>query len=171
MGKAVVLVGFEIAHLDATYAWLEDEQLREQIDSIGEPDRDVHSAYWSKRIADPERPSFAIICESEHIGNCGLNVDSSRRKAELWIYLGQGRNKGAGRAAVEQLLLLAFDSLSLARVFVRVLATNESALRFWRSLGFLEEGRLRADTWADGSPVDAYVLSVLEFEWREGRTA
>jgi RimJ/RimL family protein N-acetyltransferase len=169
--RAVVLAPFENEHLDATYSWLEDERLRRQIDSIGEPNREVHARYWSQRLADPDRYSFAVICASEHIGNGGLNVDASRRKAELWIYLGRARNEGAGRAAVEQLLSVAFDSLSLARVFVRVLATNDSALRFWRSIGFVEEGRLRADTWADGVPIDAYVLSMLESDWHEKRNA
>jgi UDP-4-amino-4,6-dideoxy-N-acetyl-beta-L-altrosamine N-acetyltransferase len=171
VGRGVVLTPFGIEHLDATYSWLEDEHLRRQIDSIGEPDREAHNGYWSKRLADPERPSYAIISDSEYIGNCGLNVDANRRKAELWIYLGRRRSEGAGRAAVEQLLLLAFDVLALARVFVRVLATNEAALRFWRSMGFVEEGRLRADTWAGELPVDAYVLSLLEADRRQGESA
>ena len=164
MGMALVPFGDQ--HIASTYPWLESAELRARIDSTAAPTADGHERYWRRRIGDKERPTFAITLDGAHIGNCGLVVDDRRRKAELWIYLGLERGRGVGRAATEELLAEAFDRRSLHRVFVRVLATNESALRFWRSRGFADEGRLRADTWVDGSPVDALVLGMLQAEWR-----
>lgn len=162
----ITLTAFTEEHLAATFEWLQDAQLRRQIDSSEAPAPATHEQYWRHRLIDPNRPTFAIVRDGVHVGNCGLVVDPVRRKGEAWIYLGRDRAGGIGRVAVEQLLESAFDDLGLNRVFARVLATNEAALRFWRSLGFVEEGRLRADTWFDDEAVDAFVLSLLEPEWR-----
>src|SRR5438067_8993317 len=132
----LMLVPFGKDHIEATYRWLRSGELRGQIDSIGEPAPDAHEEYWRQRLGDERRPTFAITLDGSHVGNCGLIVDRDRRKAELWIYLGEGRNRGVGRAAAKDLLVDAFDRRDLHRVFVRVLETNEPALRFWRSLGF-----------------------------------
>jgi ribosomal-protein-serine acetyltransferase len=95
-----------------------------------------------------------------------MKLDARRRKAEFWIYLGVNRGRGVGRAAVLRMLSYAFGELDLNRVAVRVLATNCDALRFWESLGFRTEGRLREDTWVDDEPVDAYCLGLLAREWQ-----
>jgi RimJ/RimL family protein N-acetyltransferase len=160
-----MLSPFGPAHVDATHLWLADAELRRQIDSIRRPSREENERYWEARAGDADRPVFAVIVDGLHVGNGGLVIDRTRRKAELWLYLAEARGSGVGTSAARELLERVFGDLALYRAQVRVLASNEGALRFWKSIGFSEEGRLRADTWCDGEPVDAIVLSLLAPEY------
>jgi RimJ/RimL family protein N-acetyltransferase len=172
LGTRLVRLGEE--HLDATLGWLSDPALRRQIDSLGQPTAATNAAYWRAQWADPRREDYAILhAAGRHVGNCGLTgIDRSRRKAELWIYLGDSaaRGAGSGASAVRLLLRRAFDELELNRVYLRVLANNPAAERFYRRLGFVAEGRWRADTWQDGRPVDALWFSMLADEYRAQAT-
>jgi RimJ/RimL family protein N-acetyltransferase len=162
----VSLVSMGEQHLESTYCWLRSAELRRQIDSLAEPTRDGNAAYWRRRWADPAREDYAIHEGGRHIGNCGLtSIDPARRKAELWIYLGESRGGGAGRAAAEALLARGFEALGLNRVYVRVLATNERAQRFFQRLGFVPEGRWRQDTLVDAAFVDSLWFSLLAAEF------
>jgi RimJ/RimL family protein N-acetyltransferase len=155
-------------HLESTLGWLSDPLLRRQIDSLGEPSADEHARYWRTRWSDPGREDYAILDgDGQHVGNCGLSgIDVRRLKAELWIYLGERRGRGIARAAAGRLLERAFCELRLNRVYVRVLLNNPRAERFFRGLGFVDEGRLRDDTRQDGRFVDALWLSMLAREFR-----
>jgi RimJ/RimL family protein N-acetyltransferase len=167
---AVRTVPFAAEHLEQTARWLTDPALLRQIDSAGPMSPEGHRAYWEGRLANPREDNRAIVANGQHVGNCGMIVDESRRKAELWIYLGSSRGQGVGCAAVQAMLVHGFERRGLHRVFVRVLVSNEPALAFWRSLGFVEEGTARHDTWIDGQPVDAQRFSLLDNEWRVQRT-
>jgi ribosomal-protein-serine acetyltransferase len=152
--------------IDKTWMWLQDSGLRAQIDSTGRPPTEEENRrYWERRLQDPREHVFTIIHDGEHVGNCGLIVSEMRKRAELWTYLGTARGEGVGTAVVEQLLELAFGSLTLNRVFLRVLASNPGAVRFWRARHFVEEGRAREDTWIAGEPVDSIWFSMLRREW------
>jgi len=150
-------------HVDATFTWLQDPDLRAAIDSRGEPDPETHAAYWQRKLASPGEESYAVLADGRHIGNCGLVIDAARRKAELWLYLGErsARDRGAGRAAAGNLLERVFGTLGLNRAAVRVVSTNDGAVRFWRSIGFVEEGRLRQDA----GDADSIWLGLLRREW------
>jgi RimJ/RimL family protein N-acetyltransferase len=160
-GRTLVPMGEE--HLDQTLEWLADPELRAQIDSLSEPDPAGHGSYWRGKWADPQRRDFAILSPARiHVGNCGLcDIDTRRRKAELWIYLGGQRARGTGSRALSELLQVAFSELELNRVYLRVVADNPRALAFYGGLGFTREGCLRQDTFREGRFVDSIVMSIL----------
>jgi [ribosomal protein S5]-alanine N-acetyltransferase len=153
-------------HLESTYRWLQSADLRRRLDSLTAPTREGNAEYWRRHWADPRREDYAIVDAAErHIGNCGLSsIDLRRRKAELWIYLGEQRTSGAGGAAARALLRRGFDELGLNRVYARVLATNQPAQRFFERLGFVLEGRWREDTVVDGVFDDSLWFSLLARE-------
>ena len=64
------------------------------------------------------------------------------------------------------LLGYAFRSRNLHRVHLQSLASNERALRAYRAVGFVEEGRLREHAWVEGSYDDVVLMSVLRAEWQ-----
>jgi RimJ/RimL family protein N-acetyltransferase len=162
---AVTLEPLSDRHLDAALEWLRDPGLRAQIDSLGEATPEGHRAYWERRFADESLEAYAVLAGGRHVGNGGLELDRKRRKAELWLYLGESRGEGIGRAAAELLLRRAFRELGLNRASVRVVASNQAALQFWRSVGFTDEGTAREDTWIDGRPVDSMLLGLLARDW------
>lgn len=158
---------FSEHHFEATLQWLQDPALRHQLDTLTAPTAEANANYWRAKLAEPAREDYAIVdgC-GKHRGNCGLrDIDTTRRKAEMWAYIGEGRRNGLGRAAVEQLLRRAFAGLMLNRVYLRVLADNAAAERFWRQFGFQFEGQWRQDTYLDGQFIDSRWFSLLAHEY------
>lgn len=151
--------------MDRTCAWLQDPELRRRVDCSSAPTLEGNRAYWRARRGDACRLDLAIVA-GDHVGNCGLaQIDRRSGKAELWIYLGERRGAGIGRAAGLALLRRAYEQLGLHRVYVRVLATNPEGERFFRSLGFVPEGRTREDSLIDGQRADSLWLGMLAREW------
>jgi hypothetical protein len=65
----------------------------------------------------------------------------------------------------------AFENLGLHRVALTVFTFNERALRSYRKVGFIVEGRARDAIYRDGRYWDEVSMSILEPEWRAIREA
>jgi RimJ/RimL family protein N-acetyltransferase len=168
----VKLVRLGEEHFETTRRWLTNSaRLREQIDCLSAPSRFGNEAYWRAKLKDKTREDYAIIdAAAGHIGNCGLNeIDPKRKKAQLWIYLGDGEGSGTGGKAICALLARAFDELALERVYIRVLVTNPRAYAFYKAFGFVDEGRLRHDTAHNNDYIDSFLLSMLSDEYKTSR--
>lgn len=103
------------------------------------------------------------------VGHVGLaQVDTVHRSGRLSRVLvaPPARRGGVGRAMVVAALTVAFGELALHRVALGVYAHNERALRLYRGLGFVEEGRSRHAALVDGSWWDSVEMGLLETEWR-----
>ena len=101
------------------------------------------------------------------VGEAGLYVRSIRsRQGEIgWgvvsSHAGQGFATEIGRA----LLRLAFDSLSLHRVFAQCRVENQASRRIMAKLGMREEGVLRENVFARGEWWSSVQSSILSTEW------
>lgn len=106
------------------------------------------------------RPGASIV------GDCGL-VGFGRRKLDGVLMMGMmcdagWRGVGLGNAMLSAALDWARAEPSVRRVELGVLATNPGALALYRSLGFVEEGRLRGRfRQADGSLVDDVLMALV----------
>jgi RimJ/RimL family protein N-acetyltransferase len=109
---------------------------------------------------------FAIDVDAELIGICGLHsIDHYQQLAEVGIRIGlDWRGKGFGQDAVRTLVAYGFRHLNLAKISLRVLADDERAVGAYRKVGFVEEGRLRAHAWYDGTRHDELVMAVFREE-------
>lgn len=98
------------------------------------------------------------------LGECWLfDLDPVARTAQLGMTLGDPTTwgQGFGREAVGLLLEYGFRYQNLRRVWLKVRANNERAVRCYRACGFAEEGRLRAHVWSDGAYRDVLLLGIL----------
>ena len=77
------------------------------------------------------------------------------------------RGKGYGRDGMELILRYAFDELNLYRVGLTVLERNHEARQLYTSVGFQQEGLLRASDYRDGVRGNDIVMSILNPEWRQ----
>src|SRR4051794_15589693 len=87
--------------------------------------------------------SFAIEVDGTFIGTCGLfNADDPAQTTELGIGIGDKDywGQGYGREAVALLADYAFRMLNRRKIWLRVWANNERAIRAYRACGFVEEG-------------------------------
>ena len=115
---------------------------------------------------------FAIEVAGTFIGQCGLEqhaglVDSTAGTLELGIAIGDKSfwGKGFGRDAVNVLLDYAFRLRNAHKVWLRVNAPNERAIRAYQACGFVEEGRLRSHVWGDGRYLDLVYMGILREEF------
>jgi len=112
-------------------------------------------------IADPADDDF--------LGHVGLyRIDQRVRSAEFAIMIGSKQHwgRGLGRAVTQFAVDWGFSELNLHRIYLSVLATNERAIHVDKSVGFTEEGRLRAAQFKGGRFVDLVLMSILEDEAR-----
>lgn len=112
--------------------------------------------------------AWMITLGGDQIGTVRLHSHvMADRRANLAIglldaaHLGQGYGTEALRLVIEQ----AFDGMGLNRLSLRVLDTNERAIRCYAKLGFVTEGRERqsartADGWRDD-----VMMGLLASEW------
>ena len=111
-----------------------------------------------------------VIAEADTdrcVGHVGLyKIDQRVGSAEFGIMLGDRTvwGKGLGRACTEFAVDYAFTQLNLNRVELSVLATNERAAKLYRSLGFVDEGRLRQAQFKAGQYVDVLLMGLLRSE-------
>lgn len=129
-------------------------------------------ARWEKKfeqqLEERDRAFFVIEVDGVVIGSCDLhnrNRRDSTAELGIGIYHPDYVGKGYGPDAIEVLLRWAFHIQNWRRIWLETLATNERAIRAYRALGFVEEGRLREHSFSDGRYVDLVQMGLLRNEW------
>jgi RimJ/RimL family protein N-acetyltransferase len=71
------------------------------------------------------------------------------------------QSQGIGKLLVESLVKWARQNVQIEKVFLQVFATNSNAIRLYKKLGFIEEGRhIKAIKQSDGNYVDVIQMYV-----------
>jgi RimJ/RimL family protein N-acetyltransferase len=133
-------------------------------------DEEGAEAFLERARTDESRRWFAVTVGGRIVGETGLlRIFPEWRTTDVSIIIGDpdARGKGYGTQAVEMMLDLAFGEMGMHRVAIGVVGFNEAALRFWRGLGFREEGIQRDGYLVDGEFFDFVMMCILEDEWRE----
>jgi len=160
---------------DLPVLWAFNNDLEVELASGGDPPIPQSLARLQARFEESLRHGerdgthFAIECDGKIIGICDLfHFDETAQTCELGIIIGDKAywGKGYGREAVGLLLRYAFQYRNQHKVWLRVNATNERAIRAYRASGFVEEGRQRSQVWSDGGHVDLVLMGVLRDEWK-----
>ncbi|GAA5964665.1 hypothetical protein JCM3765_004344 [Sporobolomyces pararoseus] len=107
--------------------------------------------------------------ELEPVGWITLDeISSLHRKTTFGLVIAEKhQGKGYSKEAMEWLLERAFNGFGLNKVEGEVFAWNERALKCYKSVGFVEEGRRRQTVWQNGAFRDDYWIGILASEWRE----
>ncbi len=127
--------------------------------------------FFEARVAGPGSLALAIhLRETDRlIGTCAFSqLDGDNGSALFHITIGERDcwDRGYGTEATALMLDHAFGTLALHRVGLSVFAFNERAIRSYRKVGFVVEGRSREAIWRDGHFFDEIHMSVLAEEWR-----
>lgn len=107
------------------------------------------------------------------VGNVGLfGARPKDRCAPIALALGREHvGRGYGTDAMRVIVDYGFREMGLHRIQLDVWSFNLAASRAYAKAGFVEEGRRRASFWHDGQWYDAVMMSVLDHEWRAGRSS
>jgi RimJ/RimL family protein N-acetyltransferase len=161
----VKLRALERSDLERSLRWVNDPDVTRFTGTLFPISSAEEEAWYARIQQDSSQRVFAIEAEDGvHIGNCGFrDVQVIPRKAELWIYIGEGsrQDRGYGPAAIGELLAFGFQRMNLHRIWVRVFSYNERAVRAFEKCGFAREGLLRDDVFRDGRYHDTHILSIL----------
>jgi len=101
---------------------------------------------WFTKAQDPDREMFSLMLVPSHtlIGHGGfVDIDGEMHSAQFRITIGDPMywGRGYGTEATQLILRHGFESLRFRRVWLRVLLSNERAIRSYRKVGFREVGR------------------------------
>jgi RimJ/RimL family protein N-acetyltransferase len=121
------------------------------------------TAFWG-RMSEQGAVSFGITADDRLIGICGLsNIDAVSHTAALGITIGEREywGRGYGRDAVRLLVDYGFRMRNLRKMWLTVHGTNTRAIRAYEAVGFVEEGRQRAQVWSDGEFVDLVFMGLI----------
>lgn len=105
------------------------------------------------------------------IGQMHLTAATPRlehhRHSEIGIEIVKAyQGQGYGSEAIWWVLNWGFQVAGLHRIEIRALSWNEGAVRLYKRLGFVEEGRARDMFWINGGWGDEVQFAMLEHEWR-----
>jgi RimJ/RimL family protein N-acetyltransferase len=171
-GPTVHLRAWERDDLPLRARWLSDARVLSML-AEGAPLGADDAERWFARIgADQGNAWFRfVICrraDDRPVGSAWFGpVDWVQGTAEIGIYVGEPEDwgKGIGTEAMGILLDLGFGWLRLERMWLRVLARNERALRSYRRAGFVEEGVERGAMLIEGRREDVVLMAILRDEW------
>ena len=168
-GKRVRLRAVEPSDLPDYHRWLNDPEVTRYLKIYTPLSMLDEEAWYEEMRADRSQMVFAIETDSgQHIGNLALmDLNWKDRSAELGIVVGDKSQWGRGYAqdAIRTLLAFAFGEMNLHRVCLHVYADHEPAIHAYRKCGFVEEGRLRDDIYAEGRYHDMLVMGILKREF------
>lgn len=168
-GRRVRLRAIEPSDLADYHRWLNDPEVIRYL-TIYTPLSMLDEEAWYESVRDdPNQLAFAIETESgQHIGNLSLmNLNRKDRRAELGIVIGDKSQWGKGYAqdAIHTVLAFAFGEMNLNRVYLRVCAEHDRAISAYLKCGFVEEGRMREEMYAEGKYHDMLMMSILKREF------
>ena len=179
LGDGIRLRGPEKDDIPRFTEWLNDPEVRQGL-LIYLPMANWQEEKWFESLSDRPLDEVPLTIEIETpgegwvpIGNIGImDIEWRHRSGEVGLFIGEKRfwGQGYGRRVMALFLDHAFDTLNLNRFFLRVYDNNERAKRSYLSVGFIEEGRLRAAIYQDGVYFDVVMMSVLKSEWQERRS-
>lgn len=130
--------------------------------------------FFAARVVGTDSLAMAVhVRETGRlIGTAAFSqLDGENGSALFHITIGEkdAWGQGYGTEATQLMLDHAFGTLGLHRVALSVFAFNERALRTYRRVGFVLEGRARQAIWRDGRFWDEISMSILSDEWRAAR--
>jgi RimJ/RimL family protein N-acetyltransferase len=167
-GRHVTLRPLRVEDAELTLAWRQGDRTAYLNRGAGTVAEQI--AWIGSR--PPDERNFVIELRSGvPVGMLSLiNIDTVHRRAEPARFLiGEPAAVQGVPAALESLKLLyqlAFDDLKLQRIYGTVASDNRLMIKWHRSLGMQEEGRLRRHLYLGGRFQDAVCLGLLEEEYR-----
>ena len=174
-GEMVRLRPPEREDLPLFVEWLSNPDLRNFVTvryiSLGLEEKWYEGLLESTGKMPPGRVHFVIeaLDSAQSIGVTSLeNINWCDRASEVGIIVGDQAywGKGYGTDAMRVLLRVGFDWYNLHRIYLRVIADNERAIRSYEKCGYQHEGRMREAMFVDGEHKDVLLMSILEDEFR-----
>jgi diamine N-acetyltransferase len=130
--------------------------MEEHLEAFASPD----VRYFVAEAANKEIAGFAIL----------RGLASEHHSIELKRIIVKTPGKGLGRQLLQFLLRQVFEEYRAHRFWLDVFETNLRAQHVYQSVGFQRDGLLRDAVCRDGQYYSLFLMSLLENEYRLGKT-
>lgn len=164
--------------LPTLHRWYQTAELWDHLVGVFQPRPEAESLAYMRRWLTPSLSErrLAIIRDDDGslLGLTALSpIEPDQGEAEFHIFLGEAheRGRGYGQAATAAMLAHAFDELALWRVRLRVLKTNEPALRLYARLGFEPQDESGETVEKPYDRVAVVAMSVTDAVFRQRQAA
>ena len=140
----VSLEAFSDKHLDKTYQWMLDEDLRKKFLFRKNLSPDEHQQWFKNYLKDKSQKIYTIYYNNIHVGNVGLkNIDNINNNAETWIYIGDVSMKGKGIGIQTYKQLCDIWRNEFHKIYAHVAEFNFSSTKMYQKAGFTSEGNFK----------------------------
>jgi len=131
---------------------------------------------WIKTMVETGKVDQLVICVKEHdkdekgipVGSVYVrDIDRQHKKGEYGIFIGESAYRGCGIGSETARLMVkyCFEVLKLHRLFLRVFADNEQAIRSYEKAGFVKEALLKDDVCIRGEYRDIVLMGQINPEF------
>lgn len=154
---------------DLIVAWRNKPSVRNYFIYQADFTREGH-LYWLHEVVEKGHASQMMICDKEQdrpLGSVYIrDIDPVHQKGEYGIFIGEeaARGRGIGTQAAKLMLRHGFEVLGLHRIYLRVLAENERAIKSYEKAGFVREGYLHDDVCIKGRYADIVWMAAVKKE-------
>jgi UDP-4-amino-4,6-dideoxy-N-acetyl-beta-L-altrosamine N-acetyltransferase len=168
-GEKIILRQLKLSDWESTIKWRNDATIKQMAMMHPFPITENVEKEWYENIInkkDDKTVYFTITLRNDDpIGFITLNrINHINRNCYLGIVIGDpgSQGKGYGFESMQVVMDYVFNTLNLNKITLEVIETNHNALKLYRKLGFIEEGRLRKHYFAEGKYFDIIILSVFK---------
>ena len=126
--------------------------------------------YFAEMTERGDAVQLLVTADGDRVGVVELDpIDRETGVAELAVWIHPDRQRGGyAREAVGLVVDYAFSELRMHKVTANAYAANDASQKMLESVGFVQEGVGREDSYFDGAYHDTYFFGLLEGEW-DGR--
>ena len=154
---------------------MSDREIRILIAEVYPTTEKGNEEFYERCQKTEDRVWFMVIDKATNkvIGETGfLRLFTPWRSTDfsLIIWDKEYWNKGYGKEIAGLMLDYGFNSLNIHRMGLGVVEFNENALKFWKSIGFVEEGKTIDGYFVNGKYCDFVTMYLLEDDYRNKST-
>lgn len=172
-GERVKLAPLKREYIEKFLEWLNDPEITQYLDMYRPLTRDMEEEWFDNLKAKEDTIIFSILLTEDNgkellIGNCGIqDINWKNRVGHCGVFIGdkESHGKGYGTEALRLLVGYGFNTLNLNRIELIVYDFNIRAMKSYKKVGFIEEGRKRQATFKNGKYHDVIIMSLLQEEW------
>lgn len=146
-----IFSGMHVVHGTMRLPYIDAEQIPKRIAPEDGKLQLVAEAEAGRVVGFVELISFPALFRHRHAAD--LNMIAVHEDFQ---------GKGVAKALIGEIVSLADKWLNIHRLSLLAWASNENAIRLYKSFGFVEEGRLRDFVYVDGAYVDAVQMGRIK---------
>ena len=169
-GKNVILAPLKREYIDKFLEWLNDPEITQQLMGFRPLTRDMEEDWYTSLKERKNDIIFSILInQTQLVGNCSImEIMWKDRMGTCGIFIGEKaeQGKGYGTEAMNLLIDYGFNTLNLNRLDLKVNDFNSRAIKCYKKVGFIEEGRMRQSCFRNGEYHDQIIMSILRSEWK-----